>query len=125
MKQLNPEYQCAIDLVIDVIGGKWKVLILWNLNEGVKRFNELKRSLPNITQKMLTQQLRELEEHGLVERKVYQEVPPKVEYSTTDMGKKLQATLCEMCKWGDEYAEQKGIGMNRCWTTYDFMENDQ
>ncbi|WP_061809754.1 winged helix-turn-helix transcriptional regulator [Rossellomorea vietnamensis] len=125
MKQLNPEYQCAIDLVIDVIGGKWKVLILWNLNEGVKRFNELKRSLPNITQKMLTQQLRELEEHGLVERKVYQEVPPKVEYSTTDMGKKLQATLFEMCKWGDEYAEQKGIGMNRCWTTYDFMENDQ
>ncbi|MCC5802017.1 winged helix-turn-helix transcriptional regulator [Rossellomorea vietnamensis] len=125
MKQLNPEYQCAIDLVIDVIGGKWKVLILWNLNEGVKRFNELKRSLPNITQKMLTQQLRELEEHGLVERKVYQEVPPKVEYSTTEMGKKLQATLFEMCKWGDEYAEQKGIGMNRCWTTYDFMENDQ
>ncbi|MCA0150687.1 helix-turn-helix transcriptional regulator [Rossellomorea vietnamensis] len=125
MKQLNPEYQCAIDLVIDVIGGKWKVLILWNLNEGVKRFNELKRSLPNITQKMLTQQLRELEEHGLVERTVYQEVPPKVEYSTTEMGKKLQATLFEMCKWGDEYAEQKGIGMNRCWTTYDFMENDQ
>ncbi|UTE77172.1 helix-turn-helix domain-containing protein [Rossellomorea sp. KS-H15a] len=125
MKQLNPEYQCAIDLVIDVIGGKWKVLILWNLNEGVKRFNELKRSLPNITQKMLTQQLRELEEHGLVERTVYQEVPPKVEYSTTEMGKKLQSTLFEMCKWGDEYAEQKGIGMNRCWTTYDFMKNDQ
>lgn len=125
MKQLNPEYQCAIDLVIDVIGGKWKVLILWNLNEGVKRFNELKRSLPNITQKMLTQQLRELEEHGLVARTVYQEVPPKVEYSTTEMGKKLQGTLFEMCKWGDEYAEQKGIGMNRCWTTYDFMENDQ
>lgn len=124
MKQLNPEYQCAIDLVIDVIGGKWKVLILWNLNEGVKRFNELKRSLPNITQKMLTQQLRELEEHGLVERTVYQEVPPKVEYSTTEMGKKLQATLFEMCKWGDEYAEQKGIGMNRCWTTYDFMKSE-
>ncbi|UXH43577.1 helix-turn-helix transcriptional regulator [Rossellomorea vietnamensis] len=124
MKQLNPEYQCAIDLVINVIGGKWKVLILWNLNEGVKRFNELKRSLPNITQKMLTQQLRELEEHGLVERTVYQEVPPKVEYSTTEMGKKLQATLFEMCKWGDEYAEQKGIGMNRCWTTYDFMESE-
>ncbi|KPL59601.1 hypothetical protein AM506_11490 [Rossellomorea vietnamensis] len=71
---------------------------------------------------LVTQQLRELEEHGLVERTVYQEVPPKVEYSTTEMGKKLQATLFEMCKWGDEYAEQKGIGMNRCWTTYDFME---
>ncbi|TYS89147.1 helix-turn-helix domain-containing protein [Rossellomorea aquimaris] len=123
MKQLHPEYQCSIDLVIDVIGGKWKVLILWNLNEGVKRFNELKRSMPNITQKMLTQQLRELEEHGLVARKVYQEVPPRVEYSTTEMGKKLQMTLFEMCKWGDEYAEQKGIAMNRCWTSYDFMES--
>lgn len=125
MKQLNPEYQCSIDLVIDVIGGKWKVLILWNLNEGVKRFNELKRSLPNITQKMLTQQLRELEEHGLVTRTVYQEVPPKVEYSTTEMGKKLQTTLFEMCKWGDEYAEQNDITMNRCWTSYDFMEKNQ
>ncbi|XXM70928.1 winged helix-turn-helix transcriptional regulator [Lysinibacillus sphaericus] len=122
MKELNSEYQCAIDLVIDVIGGKWKVLILWNLNEGEKRFNELKRSLPNITQKMLTQQLRELEEHGLVSRRVYQEVPPRVEYSTTEMGKKLQTTLFEMCQWGDEYAEQKGITMNRCWTSYDFMD---
>lgn len=123
MKQLHSEYQCSIDLVIDVIGGKWKVLILWNLNEGVKRFNELKRSMPNITQKMLTQQLRELEEHGLVARKIYQEVPPRVEYSTTDMGKQLQTTLFEMCKWGDEYAEQKGIVMNRCWTSYDFMKS--
>jgi DNA-binding HxlR family transcriptional regulator len=123
MKMLKPEYHCAIDMVIEIIGGKWKVLILWNLNEGVKRFNELKRALPGITQKMLTQQLRELEEHGLVNRIEYDQVPPRVEYVTTDLGKKLQPTLFEMCKWGDMYSENRGITMNRCWTTYDFMEN--
>lgn len=124
MKELSSEYQCAINMVIEIIGGKWKVLILWNLNEGGKRFNELKRTLPGITQKMLTQQLRELEQHGLVSRIVYEEMPPRVEYTTTALGKKLQPTLFEMCKWGDRYAEEKGINMNRCWTNYDFMKND-
>jgi DNA-binding HxlR family transcriptional regulator len=123
MKQLKSEYQCAIELVMDVIGGKWKVLILWNLNEGSKRFNELKRSLSGVTQKMLTQQLRELEEHGLVQRTIYEEFPPKVEYSTTEWGKKIQPALFEMCRWGDEYAGAEDIMMNRCWTSYDFMEN--
>ncbi|WP_047154108.1 winged helix-turn-helix transcriptional regulator [Aneurinibacillus tyrosinisolvens] len=118
VKTLNNQYQCSIELTMDVIGGKWKVLILWNLNEGVKRFSELKRSLPGITQKMLTQQLRELEEHGLINRTIYPEVPPKVEYETTEEGKKLQATLVEMCKWGDTYAKKHEIEMNRCWTTY-------
>ena len=124
MKDLSSEYQCAINMVIEIIGGKWKVLILWNLNEGGRRFNELKRALPGITQKMLTQQLRELEQHGLVSRTVYEEMPPRVEYTTTALGKKLQPTLFEMCKWGDVYAEEKGISMNRCWTNYDFMKND-
>ncbi|MBV6684336.1 helix-turn-helix transcriptional regulator [Bacillus sp. JRC01] len=122
MKELQKDYHCAIDMVIELIGGKWKVLILWNLNEGDKRFNELRRSIPDITQKMLTQQLRELEAHGLVSRTVFQEVFPRVEYATTALGKKLQKTLFEMCRWGDDYAEEKGINMNRCWTTYDFME---
>lgn len=121
MKQLFDRYDCAIDMVMDVIGGKWKVLILWNLNEGTKRFSELKKSLPGITQKMLTQQLRELEYHGLVERTSYED--NRVEYSTTDLGKKLQTTLFEMCKWGDQYAEQKGISMNKCWTSIDFMKS--
>lgn len=120
MKELYNRYDCAIDLVIDLIGGKWKVLILWNLNEGTKRFNELKASLPGITQKMLTQQLRELEYHGLVQRKSFED--NRVEYSTTDVGKKLQTTLFEMCKWGDEYAGEHGISMNKCWTSIDFME---
>lgn len=122
MTQIRPDYTCAIDLVIDLIGGKWKVLILWNLNEGTKRFNALKRSLPGITQKMLTQQLRELERHGLIRRAILQESPPVVEYSTTEMGRKLQPMLFEMCKWGDLYAEQEGITMNRCWTTYRFVD---
>lgn len=121
MKQLYEQYDCAIDLVIDLIGGKWKVLILWNLNEGTKRFNELKTSLPGITQKMLTQQLRELEYHDLVERTSYED--NRVEYSTTDLGKKLQTTLFEMCKWGDQYAKQNGISMNKCWTSIDFMKS--
>ncbi|WP_368086657.1 winged helix-turn-helix transcriptional regulator [Bacillus sp. cl95] len=124
MKNLSSEYQCAINMVIEIIGGKWKVLILWNLNEGGRRFNDLKRALPGITQKMLTQQLRELEQHGLVSRTVYEEMPPRVEYTTTALGKKLQPTLFEMGKWGDVYAEEKGISMNRCWTNYDFMKND-
>ncbi|MDN4524894.1 winged helix-turn-helix transcriptional regulator [Fictibacillus fluitans] len=120
MKQLHHEYTCAIDLVIDIIGGKWKVLILWNLNEGAKRFNELKRSMPDITQKMLTQQLKELQEHGLVSRTALGD--SHVEYDTTDMGKKLQPVLFAMCRFGDEFAEQHGIAMNRCWTSYDFMQ---
>ncbi|WP_027416144.1 winged helix-turn-helix transcriptional regulator [Aneurinibacillus terranovensis] len=120
MKPFKDQYQCSIELTIELIGGKWKVLILWNLNEGTKRFSELKRCLPGITQKMLTQQLRELEEHGLINRTIYSEVPPKVEYATTEEGKKLQSTLFEMCKWGDMYAEKHGIKMNRCWTTYNF-----
>ncbi|KZZ83319.1 winged helix-turn-helix transcriptional regulator [Bacillus sp. SJS] len=116
MKKLNDEYQCAINLVIDLIGGKWKVLILWNLNGETKRFSELLRSMPSVTRKVLAQQLRELEEHGLVTRKTYEAAPPKVEYSTTDMGKKLQRTLNEMCLWGDEYAEKHQIEMKECWT---------
>ncbi|AZB44163.1 transcriptional regulator [Bacillus sp. FJAT-42376] len=116
MKKLDHEYQCAINLVIDLIGGKWKVLILWNLNGGTKRFSELRRAMPAVTQKVLAHQLKELEEHGLITRKVYQTVPAKVEYSTTAMGEKLQRTLNEMCLWGDEYAEEHQIEMKECWT---------
>ncbi|MBX0357442.1 helix-turn-helix domain-containing protein [Halobacillus sp. Nhm2S1] len=123
MKELQSEYQCAINLVIDLIGGKWKVLLLWHLNEGDKRFNELRRTIPEITKKMLTQQLRELEGHGLVKRTVHEEVPPRVVYSTTDFGRKLQPVLYGMCQWGDDYAEKEGIQMNSCWTGRDFMKN--
>lgn len=97
------EYRCSIDITLDLIGGKWKVAILWHLAPGVKRFSELKRQFDGITQKMLTQQLRELEADGLVHRKVYAEVPPRVEYSLTETGNSLIPVLNMMCQWGKEY----------------------
>ena len=96
---------CPIESTLKVIGGKWKTLILWYLEDGTKRFNELKRELPLITQKMLTQQLRELEADGVVHRKVYAQVPPKVEYSLTEQGKSLKPVLATMCDWGQEYSK--------------------
>ena len=100
----NKNYTCTFEITIDLIGGKWKPLIIWHLGtKGTKRFNELKKLLPNITQKMLTQQLRELEANALIIRKVYAEVPPKVEYSLTEIGESLMPILKTMCDWGDYY----------------------
>ena len=98
------EYSCSMELTLDIIGGKWKPLIIWHLGEKTLRFSELKRALPNITQKMLTQQLRALEEDQLVNRFVYAEVPPKVEYSLTEKGKTLLPVLSTLCKWAIEYS---------------------
>jgi DNA-binding HxlR family transcriptional regulator len=98
---------CPVEATLSVIGGKWKVLILWNLKDKIHRFGELRRKIPSITQKMLTQQLRELESDGLINRKVYAEVPPKVEYSLTDYGKSLKPVLNALCRWGTGYLEQK------------------
>lgn len=107
IKFKNKQFKCSLDVSVDLIGGKWKVLILWRLKNGIMRFNELKRTIPNVTQKMLTQQLRELEEDGLISRKVYAEVPPKVEYSLTQCGKSLIPIFKEICDWGDKYLMQK------------------
>lgn len=101
----NIEYQCSMELTLDLIGGKWKALILWNLGQDTLRFSELKKLLPKITQKMLTQQLRELETSGLVKRFIYRQVPPKVEYSLTSEGKSLIPILDTLCQWGQNYAE--------------------
>lgn len=98
---------CAVEATLNVIGGRWKVLILRELLEGVKRFNQLHRSLHGITQKMLTQQLREMEEDGLVHREVYLQVPPKVEYSLTPLGQSLQPILDVMHHWGVDYLNYK------------------
>jgi len=98
------EYQCSMELTLDLIGGKWKSLILWHLEENTLRFSELKRTLPKITQKMLTQQLRELEASGLVNRHIYTQIPPKVEYSLTPAGKSLLPILETLCQWGLNYA---------------------
>lgn len=101
------QYHCSMEMTIDIIGGKWKALILWNLAEGCKRFNELQRLLHGITQKMLTQQLRDLEKDGLVSRKIHDEIPPRVEYSLTEFGKTLLPVLYEMNNWGNEFMNSR------------------
>ncbi|MEK3883037.1 helix-turn-helix domain-containing protein [Paenibacillus sp. PL2-23] len=114
MKELQPVYHCAINLVIDLIGSKWKVSILWYLNEGPKRYNQLKSSIIDISSKMLTQQLKELEQHQLIRRSEMDN--GAVEYAVTDLGLAFKKTLVSMCQWGDYYAERTGITMETCWT---------
>ena len=97
---------CPVETTLTLIGNKWKMLILRDLMGGTKRFGELKRSLGNVTQKVLTAQLRDMEEKGLVSRKVYAEVPPRVEYSLTDLGKSLKPILDAMRTWGENYKAQ-------------------
>lgn len=100
-------YRCEIEVTLEVIGGKWKSLILWSLGKyKVIRFNEFKRIIPEISQKMLTQQLRDLESNKLVNRKIYNQVPPMVEYSLTEMGEKLLPILEEMDIWGKEFVSK-------------------
>lgn len=99
---------CAVETTLKVIGGRWKVLILRELLVGMQRFNQLHRSLPGITQKMLTQQLRELEEDGIIHRQVYPQVPPKVEYSLTPLGASLNPVLEAMHEWGLKHPIAKG-----------------
>ena len=97
----NPPYICALDAAMDVIGGKWKALILWALDERIHRYGELRRALPGITEKVLTQQLRELEADGIVKRTVFEDNPPRVvEYNLTDEGVALNAALAALGEWG-------------------------
>ncbi|MGA2105398.1 winged helix-turn-helix transcriptional regulator [Methanoregula sp.] len=98
-------FHCPVEAALDVIGGKWKPLILWALGDDVLRFNQLQKGLPGVNTKMLTKQLRELEKDGVIRRTVYPEVPPRVEYAMTDFGKTLIPILRELCKWGANYLE--------------------
>jgi DNA-binding HxlR family transcriptional regulator len=96
-------YICGIDAAMDVVSGKWKSLILWELNNhGIRRFGELRSGLPGVSEKMLIQQLREMEEDGLIHREVFREVPPKVEYSLTEHGRTLNEALAPLGDWGSE-----------------------
>ncbi|MFV5994804.1 winged helix-turn-helix transcriptional regulator [Streptomyces sp. NPDC056231] len=101
-------FVCGIDAAMDVIGGKWKVLILWALNEQTCRFGELRRLVPGITEKVLTSHLRELEDDGIVHRKVHAEVPPRVEYSLTPLGFALNEALGPLGAWGREHVLGQG-----------------
>jgi DNA-binding HxlR family transcriptional regulator len=105
----NKEYNCFFQLSTDIIGGKWKSMVLWALKKEVKRNGELKRIITGISQKMLTQQLRELEDAGIVQRIVYPVIPPKVEYKLTNSGEKLIPILQELHDWGKEYAQDNNI----------------
>lgn len=106
--RLGP-YICGIDAALDVVSGKWKGLILWELDaHGVRRFAELRRGLPGVSEKMLTQHLREMEEDGLVHREVYAEVPPRVEYSLTEHGRTLNQALGPLGAWGVARMRREG-----------------
>ncbi|AXI09242.1 transcriptional regulator [Oceanobacillus sp. 143] len=108
-----PEY-CRVEDALGILVGKWKPIILLHLlQEGTKRFNELKRSMPGITQKMLTKQLRELEDEDIINRVVYAQVPPKVEYSITEYGKSLEPILEAMHDWGTRHTMHKRQKLNQ------------
>lgn len=98
---------CPVEITLALMGDKWKVLIIRDLLEGTKRFGELRKSLTGISQKVLTQQLRTMEGNGLVNREVFAEVPPRVEYSLTELGRSMQPILDAMYKWGDEYKSKR------------------
>lgn len=94
---------CPVETTLMLIGDKWKVLILRDLLSGTKRFGELKKSIGNVSQKVLTAQLRDMENNGLISRRVYAEVPPKVEYTLTELGQSLKPILDAMQNWGEEF----------------------
>ncbi|MFZ4521504.1 MAG: winged helix-turn-helix transcriptional regulator [Bacteroidales bacterium] len=99
-------FYCPVDLTLSVIGGRWKGLVFWNLRESPRRYGELKKILVGINDKMLTQVLRELEKSGVVSRRVYEVIPPKVEYSLTPEGRKLLPVMQQMSEWGSKFEVQ-------------------
>ncbi|MBC6130022.1 winged helix-turn-helix transcriptional regulator [Listeria booriae] len=111
------KYNISVEATLEVIGGKWKCVILCHLTHGKKRTSELKRLIPSITQKMLTQQLRELEHDGIINRIVYNQVPPKVEYELSEYGKSLESILTSLCNWGDVHIERT------CGDRLEFLED--
>jgi DNA-binding HxlR family transcriptional regulator len=108
IKVNEKEYNCPFEVSIDIMDGKWKLYILWHLRQKTRRFSELKRRIPGITQKMLTQKLRELEQERIITRKVYAEVPPRVEYSLTRFGNELEPIMEMLLEWGHYYSKAYG-----------------
>jgi DNA-binding HxlR family transcriptional regulator len=113
MAELKKMPPSPVEVTLSIIGGKWKPLIVFYLLSGTKRFSEIRRFLPRVTQQMLTMQLRELEQAGIVHRHVYAQVPPKVEYSLTELGQSMEPVLRQMCTWGEWYSEQMGLECQR------------
>lgn len=100
------EYSCGLEAALEVVGGKWKVLILWPLRAAPRRFGELRRQVPGISEKMLIQHLKEMELDGIVTRKDYKEIPPRVEYALTSFGDSLCDALAPLCEWGQLHMER-------------------
>lgn len=107
MAEAQTEGTIFVQTTLKILGGKWKILILWHLKDEAKRFSELKRQMPEISEKILIQQLRELEKDGIVHRQVYSEIPPKVEYSFTDYGRSLEPVLKALCAWGQKHWDRQ------------------
>lgn len=103
----NCHFGCPVEAALDVIGNKWKGIILFHLLSGLKRFNELKRLIPDVSQRVLTLQLRELEKDNVIKRKVYPQVPPKVEYSLSELGLSLEPILVALREWGEKFMVKK------------------
>lgn len=108
IKMNGKAYHCALDVTMDYIGGKWKTVVLWYLRKGPRRFSELKRSIPEITEKMLSLQLKKLERDGVINRKVYAEVPPRVEYFLTKEGETLVPAIEALALWGRNKSKKYG-----------------
>ena len=109
MKQQQQEAVCPVEAALSIVGGKWKLQIIYCLLSGTKRFGQLRRLIPRATQQMLTLQLRELEQAGILHRQVYAQVPPKVEYSLTELGRSLEPIVHQIHSWGEWYCEQNDI----------------
>lgn len=109
---MNSKHNCPVETTMELIGGKYKTLILWHLSGGKLRFSELRKHISTATAKMLTQQLRELEAQALIHREVFPVIPPKVEYSLTELGKSLMPILVAMRDWGTDYLKTKNLEAN-------------
>lgn len=115
---MSQPYSCGFGPALDVIGGKWKVLILWEVHGQPVRFGELKRRVAGISEKMLIQQLREMEADEIVHREVYHQVPPRVEYSMTEFGASLIAALTPLAEWGEKHMQRIGATHRPDWAQY-------
>lgn len=116
--------KCGVETTIAIVGGKWKPMVLYALLSGPRRFGELTRLIPEITQRMLTLQLRELEEDGVIAREVYKQVPPKVEYSLTPLGRTIEPILSFMQQWGEHYANMRATSVRSIPLTRDVTSSN-
>ena len=105
----NKTYYCPVELAMDIIGGKWRAVILWYLSNGTLRFHEIKKEISTISERVLSKELRALEKYNLIERKVYPEAPPKVEYTLTDFGRSLTPLLHQVSNFGESFSEKFGV----------------